>query len=160
MNVSSGGSSSGRGRGSSADFDLNLAPIIDCFTVLIAFLLASASFLSIGIFETTLPVPSTSGEQAQNTQARLDIVLSTESNGELKLGWSGVQTGNQRVASTGGQFTTESLVSARTQLKEKLPQGAIATLEIRASETSVYSDLIQLIEAARPIFPGIAIGGF
>ena len=33
------------------DFDLNLAPIIDCMTVLITFMLASASFLSIGILD-------------------------------------------------------------------------------------------------------------
>src|SRR3954465_141066 len=29
------------------DFDLNLAPIIDCFTVLITYLLVSASFISL-----------------------------------------------------------------------------------------------------------------
>jgi biopolymer transport protein ExbD len=32
----------------SREFDLNLAPIIDCLTVLITFLLASAAFLAIG----------------------------------------------------------------------------------------------------------------
>ena len=33
------------------DFELNLASLIDCFTVLITFLLASASFLSVGILD-------------------------------------------------------------------------------------------------------------
>src|SRR5437588_4073509 len=36
---------------SGQDFDLNLAPIIDCLTVLIAFVLISASYLSVGILE-------------------------------------------------------------------------------------------------------------
>ena len=35
----------------SLDFELNLAPIIDCFTVLIAFILISASFASINILD-------------------------------------------------------------------------------------------------------------
>src|SRR4051812_21662207 len=39
------------GGGNSQDFELNLASIIDCFTVLIAFMLASASFLSVGILD-------------------------------------------------------------------------------------------------------------
>ncbi|RYZ61531.1 MAG: hypothetical protein EOP09_19835, partial [Proteobacteria bacterium] len=40
-----------RGGAGSLEFDLNLAPIIDCFTVLITFLLVSASFLSVSIFD-------------------------------------------------------------------------------------------------------------
>jgi biopolymer transport protein ExbD len=39
------------GGGNSQDADINLAPIIDCFTVLIAFMLVSASFLSIGVLD-------------------------------------------------------------------------------------------------------------
>ena len=35
----------------SQDFDVNITPIIDSFTVLITFMLASASFLSVGIFD-------------------------------------------------------------------------------------------------------------
>src|SRR3989338_6075956 len=35
----------------SQDFELNLASIIDCFTVLVTFLLASSAFLSIGILD-------------------------------------------------------------------------------------------------------------
>ena len=33
------------------DFELNITSIIDCFTVLIAFILTSASFISIGIID-------------------------------------------------------------------------------------------------------------
>ena len=43
------------GNSSGQDVDLNITPIIDCFTVLITFLLASASFLSIGFFEVYTP---------------------------------------------------------------------------------------------------------
>ena len=37
------------------EVELNLTPVLDCFTVLITFLLASAGFLSIGFFEAALP---------------------------------------------------------------------------------------------------------
>jgi biopolymer transport protein ExbD len=160
MNVSSGGSSSGRGRGSSADFDLNLAPIIDCFTVLIAFLLASASFLSIGIFETTLPVPSAAGSQQANQQARLDVILSIQPSNQIQLSWSGIQTGSQKIEAIDGKLPISTLNPVLTQLKGQVPTGGVATLELRASETAVYADLIQLIESVRPHFPGIALGGF
>src|SRR3954464_8653245 len=42
------------------DFELNIASIIDCFTVLITYLLVSASFISIGV----LDVSSVSGAQS------------------------------------------------------------------------------------------------
>jgi len=43
------------GSDSGQDVELNITPIIDCFTVLITFLLASASFLSIGFFDAYTP---------------------------------------------------------------------------------------------------------
>jgi hypothetical protein len=47
--------SAGTSRGSPQSIELNLTPILDCFTVLITFLLASAGFLSIGFFEAAVP---------------------------------------------------------------------------------------------------------
>ena len=43
------------GSSGSQEVDLNITPIIDCFTVLITFMLASASFLSIGFLEAATP---------------------------------------------------------------------------------------------------------
>jgi biopolymer transport protein ExbD len=43
------------GSSNSQEVDLNITPIIDCFTVLITFMLASASFLSIGFLEAATP---------------------------------------------------------------------------------------------------------
>ena len=47
------------------EVDLNITPIIDCFTVLITFLLASASFLSIGFFETYTPGQSSNPAEGE-----------------------------------------------------------------------------------------------
>jgi biopolymer transport protein ExbD len=48
----------GKDSGSSGEVDLNLAPILDCLTVLVAFLLASASFLSLSALETGVAAAS------------------------------------------------------------------------------------------------------
>jgi biopolymer transport protein ExbD len=45
---------SGGGSSNNQDFELNLASIIDCFTVLITYMLVSASFLSLGILSVTV----------------------------------------------------------------------------------------------------------
>jgi biopolymer transport protein ExbD len=54
----------------SQDVDINITPIIDCFTVLITFLLASASFLSIGFLEASTPGSTSDVASAEpNTEA-------------------------------------------------------------------------------------------
>ena len=62
------------GSSSGQEVDLNITPIIDCFTVLITFLLASASFLSIGFFEAYTPGSSADPSQAEpDTEVVLKI---------------------------------------------------------------------------------------
>ena len=51
--------SRGLEQGASTEVELNITPIIDCFTVLITFLLASACFLNVGFFETETPGATT-----------------------------------------------------------------------------------------------------
>ncbi len=70
--------------GDTQEVELNITPIIDCFTVLITFLLASASFLSIGFFETYTP-----GSAGDPTQAEPDTEVVVKINAshmaEMKL---------------------------------------------------------------------------
>ena len=59
------------------DIELNLAPIIDCFTVLITYLLLSASFLSLSVLDITIPLDAVaSSEPIQNTDVTFTIHLS------------------------------------------------------------------------------------
>ncbi|NDF14013.1 hypothetical protein EB061_01655 [bacterium] len=43
------------GGGGEGDVELNIAPIVDCFTVLIAYMLVSMSFIQLSIFEAEAP---------------------------------------------------------------------------------------------------------
>ena len=62
------------GSSSDGEVELNITPIIDCFTVLITFLLASASFISIGFFEAYTPGSSADpGQTEPDTEAIVKI---------------------------------------------------------------------------------------
>lgn len=158
--ISAGGNgSSGRGRESSSDFDLNLAPIIDCFTVIIAFLLASAAFVSIGVFEAAVPsVTSQQGQSEQANTSSLDVIAEVGKEKEITLSWSGVKTGKQ-VLNTQGGTNLEGFRKELQALRESVQKDIPGSLEIRASDVAVYSDLIAVLEAARPSFPAVILGG-
>ena len=70
--------------GGSQEVELNITPIIDCFTVLITFMLASASFLSIGFLEAATP-----GHSMDSTTAEPDteavVRLKADHKAELKI---------------------------------------------------------------------------
>jgi biopolymer transport protein ExbD len=62
------------GSSSNGDVELNITPIIDCFTVLITFLLASASFISIGFFDAYTPGNAADPSQTEpDTEAVIKI---------------------------------------------------------------------------------------
>ena len=72
------------GSSNKQDVDINITPIIDCFTVLITFLLASASFLSIGFFEASTHGTATDPSQIEpDTEAGMRI--KPNHTAELKL---------------------------------------------------------------------------
>ena len=75
---------SGASSSKTQDVELNITPIIDCFTVLITFLLASASFLSIGFFEAYTPgntADPTTGEPDSEAVVR----ITKDNTAELKI---------------------------------------------------------------------------
>jgi biopolymer transport protein ExbD len=66
--------------------ELNITPIIDCFTVLITFLLASACFLNVGFFEAATPGTSVavpSGEPAS------ELIAKAWGRHRVELRWKG-----------------------------------------------------------------------
>lgn len=63
-------SSGGNRRQLDQEFELNIASIVDCFTVLITYLLAAASFISLGNIEIESLV-----QRAQSTGSQLEATL-------------------------------------------------------------------------------------
>src|SRR4051812_14599722 len=102
--------------GSGQDIDLNIAPIIDCFTVLITYLLVSASFLSLAVLEVGV---AASGDMAPPVEVPLKPV-----DPPLSLSVMMKQQGGFEVKLTGGEKNLNLVIPIVDQsaLRLKLPE--------------------------------------
>jgi biopolymer transport protein ExbD len=154
----SAGSLPGSGGSGSQDFELNLASIIDCFTVLIAFMLASASFLSIGILDAGI---AAAGTEASSKKAPPPISIEVELRKDRAIGLkvSGRTTQSSTFApAAGGAWNLEELSRQLASLRARFPEAE--ALMLSADEGVEYSDVILAMDAARKSVPAILLGGF
>jgi biopolymer transport protein ExbD len=147
---SSQGQAQGRGRSkprTSTDFELNLAPIIDCMVVLISFLLISLSYLSIHLLDAGI----TGGAQAQaqpdpNTKT-LEIRLAKDGGIEIKKeGAAYVKVANDQM-----EVTIAKII-------EQEPRYKTATLE--AEDAVQYEQIVKVMDGVRKQIPSIVLSGF
>lgn len=144
------------GHSRSMDFDLNLAPIVDCMTVLITFMLISASFLSIGILDAGV---AASGESASNQKLPPEIVqLEMQSQFKLELSLSGQVKETIHFDQKNGSWDFDALIQKLKEIKERWPQ--IDFLVLSAANDVEYLNVIKCMEAARKILPSVVMGGF
>lgn len=140
----------GGGPGQSQDFDLNIAPIIDCFTVLITFLLVSAAFLSVGFFDAGI---SAAGATAKSEKPpSVTYTLEVQPGNVLKLGVTGRETRNLTLKDS------EELTTQLKSLKAKYPD--VASLTLSADNKVTYSEVILIMERVRKVLPNVLLGGF
>ncbi len=164
MNIDSGSSSSHTSE-TSQDFELNLAPIVDCFTVLITFMLVSASFLAIGILDTT---PEAAGQAVADAQPELEKVqIELQPNFTLEVRATGQTVLNQQVAGVPGvsgvsgfpgAWDFASLNRILIDLKQRTPQ--LNRIVLTATNTVEYLEIMRCMEELHKLFPSIALGGF
>src|SRR4051812_36631719 len=109
MNVGSGGSDS-------QDFELNLASLIDCFTVLITFMLASASFLSIGLLDAGIAAAgATSAAKSEPPPVNIAIELAKDESFVIKI--TGKENRTVPISAKGGHWDLEGLALGLTEVK-------------------------------------------
>lgn len=154
MNVSSEGGSGGKG--GSQDFDLNLAPIIDCFTVLITFMLVSASFLATGIFDAAAEAPGQAAADTKPPAVHLEVTLLDQSTLEVKL--SGKEKFTHKLPPKDQDWNLAALQSELQQIQKKWPE--VQSMTLAASNEIQYLHLIKVMEASKKIIPGVLFGGF
>jgi len=152
MNVSSGSG----GRAGSQDFELNIAPIIDCITVLIAFIMISTSFISIGLLDAGAPAIGTeTGDSIPLVNVELEVL---EGNRYL-IKLSGQVTSESRIsANTDGKWNTEELVSKLNQIKTQWKN--VDSITISAEDGVPYKDIIVAMDSSRRVLPAVVLGGF
>lgn len=153
--VVDGGGGGKKGAGS-PDFDLNIAPIIDCFTVLITFMLASASFLSIGILDAGAGSSAPAENASQKPLIAVQVELQSGFAMQVKL--TGKASSVIPLPGKDGKWDHESLVKELTKIKAEWPQTDSVTLS--AVNDVQYKHLMGTLENVRKIFPGVLLGGF
>ncbi len=132
---------------SGQDFDLNLAPIIDCFTVLIAYLLVSASFVSIGFFEVGV---AQSGEAAAAVAVPESLAVVLHDGERLELKLSGPETA---VVPVGGLV---ELADGVRKIRSRWP--ALTEASVSGDAGVEYKELIRVIETLKRELPDVYVG--
>lgn len=132
------------------DFDLNLAPIIDAFVVLIAFMLASASFLSISIFDAGFtpaealgdpsPPPITLTLNIKDKDGGYEVIVKGKTNNTTKYS------------------TPEEAGKALEEIKAQYP--TVDSVVLTADDGVTYEGVVKVMEKVRPVMPSMVLGGF
>lgn len=133
----------------SVEFDLNLVPIIDCFTVLITFMLASASFISISLFDAGFTPVEAVGDP---NPPPITVALDLKKNGTLRVVTHG------KLDSANTFSTPEEAAEGIRQLKEKYP--GVESMTITADAEVEYESIVKAMEKVRPHIPAMILGGF
>jgi biopolymer transport protein ExbD len=138
------------------DFELNLASIIDCFTVLITYLLVSASFIALGTFDVNVPTLRNPGDNSPEPAVSLTIRISANHDVRFKLEGAAAKEPEVRVAAADGKLDQQTMLNQLVELKRKWPDLDAAVL--MASGPVEYAEIVQIIEGAKKLIPSISLG--
>lgn len=149
--------SAAQGAGASQDFDLNLAPIIDCFVVLISFLLISSSFLAIGLLDAGVQAGSLA-PAADSTPPPVRVTVELGSQHQIKVSVEGQQKGSWTLAASGQEWNWKELTQQLDSLKKKWTSldGAVLTAQPDVS----YKNIVQGLDVMRKTLPNVLLGEF
>lgn len=144
------------GDGGGQDFELNLASIIDCLTVIIAFLLMSSSFVSFGAMDTAVAVPQAAASSTETQEDGKTVTLTLKLVDEEKVDWEvtgGSAKGGPREKRT---VIRNELVKELEGAKSRYPglQGVVLAAQPRIP----YQQLIAAMDDSRKVFPAVILG--
>ncbi len=137
------------------DFELNIASIIDCFVVLIAFVLISTSFFSIGIIDAEVA----SGGATESAEQVGGLVIELKADHTI-LVRSDASAQEVRITSrdAGKTWDFDRLTGTLQALKVKMPELHSAILV--ADNSVAYRDVMASMEVAKGQVPSVNLGGF
>jgi biopolymer transport protein ExbD len=148
------------GGGTDQDFELNIASIIDCFTVLIAFMLASASFLSIGILDAGIAAGGTTAAEGTPPPVNVSVELGTGK--EITVKVTGKETSSQKIAAKQGakgpEWNVDAMNAQLAGIKGRWKD--VSAITLSADNAIEYEEIVRNMEAARKTMPVVLLGGF
>jgi biopolymer transport protein ExbD len=136
------------------EFELNLASIIDCFTVLITYLLVSASFISIGVLDVNIATPSPSSESTPEPKVSLSIQVEMDRNISVRL--TGEDNKQISVPPKDGRWDYDGLLDAIKPLKDKWPE--LNEAVVAATPDIEYQEVVKAVEVAKKVVPVAYLG--
>lgn len=140
----------------SQDFELNLASIIDCFTVLIAFMLASASFLSIGILDAGIAAAGATASTDKPPEVNVTVELMTDHVFTVKV--TGKTNSSTPVTAKDQAWDYARLNETLQGLRAKYP--SLTAVTLTAQDAVEYKDIVKTMDSVRGTLPYVLLGGF
>ena len=131
------------------DTDLNIVPIIDCFVMLICFMLFTAAFTQLVYLEAKLT--SNTAQAADKSRNELDQfrLLITMNEKGYALTTSGSLAGGKRAVNING-FDYKALHQSIIDLKTQFPGRFSADIEVKGKTGAVnYDKIINTIDSVR-----------
>jgi len=130
------------------DFELNIASIIDCFVVLIAFVLVSTSFFSIGIIDAEVAGAS---DQASTAPDPSPVVIELKADHSIVLKTGSFGQRSVRIAAADLASRLEALTAQDPELKSAI---------VVADNSVSYRDVMASMEVAKGKIAQVNLGGF
>jgi len=135
------------------DTELNIVPIIDCFVMLICFLLFTAAFTQLVFLEAKMT--SNTAAAAQKSRSELDqfrLVITFEEGG-LRLATTGsaAKPLNQLIANKNGAYDFKSLHVQLITLKAEHPERYSADIEFKSKQPQAidYEKILNAIDSLK-----------
>jgi len=142
----------------SQDFDINITPIIDCFTVLVTFLLASSAFISIGLLDAGIAAGGAQAATQTDKKQSIQLTLKLKSNLSMDLKMSGQRSETLHSNAVNGTRQYEAFVKHLAGLQTQGLQ--MDALIVEAEEDVPYGEVVLAMDQFRPVVPNIMLGGF
>jgi biopolymer transport protein ExbD len=139
------------------DVELNLASIIDCFTVLITYLLVSASFIAMGAFDVSVLTPRPPGELSKEPSLNLSMRLLASHEMLIRLQSATRQDELEvKIPAISSGLDKDVMLNQLVEIKKKWPDLENAVLV--SSGSIEYAEIVQVIEATKKLIPAVSLG--
>ncbi len=154
--MSAGSSDSGQ------DVELNLAPIIDCFTVLITYLLVTASFLTLSAVDVGVSATG-AGAPAEPNAGPPPMVMTLEIKSagiitiQIRGGLEAKQIDFELPAKSSGAWDPAQLDAKLEEIQKRWP--ALTEVSVSAEPTVIYKNIVKVIHEIQNVMPKVFISG-
>jgi biopolymer transport protein ExbD len=144
------------------DVELNLAPIIDCFTVLITYLLVTASFISLAAVEVGVSATGTAAPASSEPQGPPPMVMTLEvkSGGAIDIKVRGGEKNAEftfPVAAANGIRNYDELLTKLNDVASRWPD--LKEASVSADPNVQYKEIVKVIRKIQETMPKVFISG-